>query len=148
MIYFFCRLFVNIRVVFEKQRCNAAHSFKILLIDKVSIKNYLLEYSIFFEIIVAIVQTFLKSGYKLLYPTAMEDDHLLSKPQFKFNFDLIIVVDVLPCKMLVEEKEGVEVAVCKVRDIRMTLDSHSIPINRVALNGRAIPINFCTSQNL
>lgn len=74
---------------------------KKILIHKMSITNYLMVHALFFNIGAAIVQAFLKSGYKPLYTTVIEVYCLLSKPHFNFDFDLIIVGKVLPYKMFV-----------------------------------------------
>lgn len=52
-----------------------------------------------FQHIAAVVKAFVLSGYKHLYPIVIEDCRLLTKPHFKFQFDIIIAMEVLLCKV-------------------------------------------------
>jgi hypothetical protein len=57
--------------------------------------NYLY-ISVFFNIVVSIVQTFIKSWNQLLYPQVIEVCHLPFEPHHDLFLHLIIVVELFP----------------------------------------------------
>jgi len=74
--------------------------------------------TLFFNIVVGIIQTFNKSWNQLLYPRVIEVCRLPFEPRHDFFLCVVIVVKLFPSEMFLWVKKQVEIAGREVQTVR------------------------------